>query len=717
VKSYLIIFLFLFINLSYLFSQKSRAIDSLQQRLKTAKTDSARCYRSDELALEYYEIQPDSGIAYANQSLCLAKKINNPEYIIDANITLGMINRGRGEYNTSLNHLHTALDIAKEHHVKSHYFMRIYACLNLSYTEQGNYTAGIEYGFKSLHEIEKTHDTLAMALSNNNIANTYFQIKQYDKAMMYYKIALTYAKQTKNLYGQSLLTGNIGSVYFETQKFDSAKLFYDRSLQLSKQLEDPSGEAVAYGNIGSYYQQINDNKSAIEYYNKAEKIYSELKMQPNLADMYYSLANSYLNVKEYNQSLNYANRSLNIADKTGSLPAKEQAHLALKNVYEKLNNIPQAYYHYKEYIAARDSTFNEQNKKNQFKAELVYEYNKKRYTDSLTQAVATNIQQKELNQEREKTQTLRKFTIAAVIGFMLMLILALFILKGYKDKQKANKIISEQKNQVEIQKQKIEFQKIVLETKNKEVTDSITYAKRLQEAILPPHSFVKQFLPESFIFYKPKDIVAGDFYWMEPIKDDILIAAADCTGHGVPGAIVSVVCSNALNRAVKEFKITDPGKILDKVRELVVETFENSESEVKDGMDISLCSINKKTNELKWSGANNSLWIISNNDLIELKPNKQPIGKIDYPTPFTTHSITLKPNDSVYLFSDGMADQFGGEKGKKFKYSQLKETFLSIRNESMDAQSKSISGVLENWKGNLEQVDDILIIGIRIQHK
>jgi serine phosphatase RsbU (regulator of sigma subunit) len=206
----------------------------------------------------------------------------------------------------------------------------------------------------------------------------------------------------------------------------------------------------------------------------------------------------------------------------------------------------------------------------------------------------------------------------------------------------------------------------------------------------------------------------------EKNSDLVYIAAADCTGHGVPGALVSVVCSNALDRAVKEFRLTEPGKILDKVRELVVETFarqntnEATATEVKDGMDISLCLLNTKTKEIQWAGANNPLWYIEEGQMKEIKANKQPIGKIDLPYPFTTHSIPLKSGDKLYLFSDGYADQFGGDKGKKFKYKNLKEMIFSNSQLDMDQQKELLSTTIEKWKGNLEQIDDILVIGIKI---
>ncbi len=276
----------------------------------------------------------------------------------------------------------------------------------------------------------------------------------------------------------------------------------------------------------------------------------------------------------------------------------------------------------------------------------------------------------------------------------------------------------------------IEEQKKMVEEKNHEITDSINYAKRIQEAILPPTAFIEEHLPQSFILYKPKDIVAGDFYWMEVIEQNnsklILIAAADCTGNGVPGALVSVVCSNALNRAVNEFSLHTPGEILTKTRELVLETFAKSESDVKDGMDISLVAIHYNNGELTkviWSGANNPLWYTStldassasatNVELKEVKAHKQAIGKTENPSPFPNHEVELKNGEAVYLITDGFADQFGGEKGKKFKYKALSELLIRTQQLSMSEQKNELEKVLDAWKGSLEQVDDVTIIGIR----
>jgi serine phosphatase RsbU (regulator of sigma subunit) len=253
-----------------------------------------------------------------------------------------------------------------------------------------------------------------------------------------------------------------------------------------------------------------------------------------------------------------------------------------------------------------------------------------------------------------------------------------------------------------------------IQEKNREILDSINYAKRIQNAMLPAESLFQKTFRDHFILYKPKDIVAGDFYWMEEIDDKILIAAADCTGHGVPGALVSLVCYNALNKAVFEYKLTDPGKVLDLTRQFVIEHFSKTDEKVKDGMDISFASFDKKSGEVVWAGANNPLWYFQNNELKIIPSNKQPIGITEKPTTFVSHKIQMLPGDCFYLFTDGYADQFGGKKGKKFKYKQLHELIGANSITTMRQQKNILIEAFENWEGNLEQVDDILIIGIRV---
>lgn len=310
------------------------------------------------------------------------------------------------------------------------------------------------------------------------------------------------------------------------------------------------------------------------------------------------------------------------------------------------------------------------------------------------------------------------FRVLVVSSFVLMLIsIYRWRTASLRERQKRlEKTVKERTAEVVHQKE-------IVEEKHKEITDSINYAKRLQQAILVPKEEIDKYFTDNFLLYKPKDIVAGDFYFFELSNHHIFYAAADCTGHGVPGAMLSIVCSNALSRSVKEFGLIDPGKILDKTRELILETFEKSKQDVKDGMDISLISIAyrvKKENEsgieftnISWAGANNPLWFIENGEMKEIKANKQPIGKSDNPQPFTTHILPLSLS-TLFLFTDGYADQFGGPSGKKFKYANFQKLLLEFSNEKLETTNQKLEDVFIKWKNDLEQVDDICIIGIKI---
>jgi ligand-binding sensor domain-containing protein len=280
----------------------------------------------------------------------------------------------------------------------------------------------------------------------------------------------------------------------------------------------------------------------------------------------------------------------------------------------------------------------------------------------------------------------------------------------------ATLVIRHQKEEVEQQKEVAEKRKQEVEAKNKEILDSITYAKRIQSAILPTPRLVRQYHRDSFILYMPKDIVAGDFYWMEPVNGKVYLAVCDCTGHGVPGAMVSVVCNTALNRSLNEFGLRDPGEIFNKTRELVIENFARSDHEVNDGMDASLCVFDPVHRSIQWAGANNGLWIFRSDEkqLEEIKPDKQPIGRSHMPKPFTTHQVQLAEGDTFYLFTDGFADQFGGPAGKKLTRAKFREFLLGIVHLDLEDQRQALLKFHLEYRGKLEQVDDICVVGVRV---
>jgi len=357
--------------------------------------------------------------------------------------------------------------------------------------------------------------------------------------------------------------------------------------------------------------------------------------------------------------------------------------------------IKTSYKYWNKHFAQSLNSFNfKHNKKNWYGNFVKY-----KLSDSSYLNIGVVIPKSDILSELERTKR-------TIIGsFIFILILTVFVFYSYSLARRANAELA-------IKNERISKQKGIIEKKNKNILASITYAQRLQQAMLPKTDHIDCFLNENFILYKPKDIVAGDFYWMEKKDDTVFFAAADCTGHGVPGAMVSVVCIKALNLSVHEYSKVSPDEILNNTRNLVIEDFKKSDSEVKDGMDIALCSI--KGNKLQYAGANNPLWIVRNGEVLVTKPDKQPIGNYVKQTPYTNHEFELQKGDTIYIFSDGYIDQFGGPDEKKFKSKKLKELLVSIQSKSMEEQKKIIEETFDKWKGSLDQIDDVCIWGVRI---
>lgn len=252
--------------------------------------------------------------------------------------------------------------------------------------------------------------------------------------------------------------------------------------------------------------------------------------------------------------------------------------------------------------------------------------------------------------------------------------------------------------------------------KNREITDNVNYAKRIQTAILPDLNKVYDAFNDSFVLYLPKDIVSGDFYSFFQTDNSVILIAADCTGHGVTGAFLSVVGSSLFTQIINEKKITEPGLILDALHEQMIATLNQRNTDSTDGMDVSICSFESNTKLLKYAGANRPLWIIRKGELMIFNPNKFPVGglQINHEENFQSHEIQMEENDAFYIFTDGYADQFGGENGKKLMTKKFKEILLSIQHLDMKEQKKYLGNHLEKWKGEHEQVDDVLVIGVRV---
>lgn len=699
-KKSISIFFFLILLSSFLSFAQQPSIDSLKILLKTETQDTSKANillviaesTTNDTIFRNYNRQ---ALALAEKHIPTAKDKELRAYLrVEATAynNMGYDETSHGNLNAALTYYYKCLKIEQE--IKNEPDIA-FVLNNIAdvYETQGNISGALDYYDRSLKMHEKINNPKGIAQAYNNIGFIYSNQGDLEKALDYYEKSYKIKKELNDKSGMAVSLGNIGYIYVQKKVEYKAMSYFLLALKTAIEIDDKERMASVYSNIGGILHHQGNDKEAFANYFKGLELSKEIGDKDGVSHYMYNIGTLYHETGKIDSALYYGIESMKYAQEVGSPKLIRSAAELLKNTYKTKGNATKALEYFELYFQMNDSISNAETQKATYKQQLSYEYDKKE-----TLAKAEQQRKDDENAATNKRQKIVTWSIG--LGLFMVLIFSISLYKRFLLTQKQKHIIEEQK--------------MIVDEKNTEILDSITYAKRLQDAILPPIKMVKEQFSQSFILFKPKDIVAGDFYWFEQIDELILFAAADCTGHGVPGAMVSVVCSNALNRAVKEFKITEPGKILDKVRELVVETFQKSESEVKDGMDISLCSFNKKTNQLKWAGANNPLWMIRNLELIEYKANKQAIGKTDTPAPFTTHSIQLQKNDTLYLFTDGYADQFGGPKGKKFKHAQLKDILKSIQTISTEEQAIYLNKQLTDWKGTLEQVDDILIIGIHI---
>ncbi len=580
-------------------------------------------------------------------------------------------------------------------------------CLGGFFHVKGNYLKAIENYQQSLKIREELGDKEGVSGSLGNIGGIYIDLGEFEKALEYQLKCLKIFQSLNNSPSVASVYNNLGIIYVNLHEFEKALQYSKASFELYKDLGDKNGMSAASGNVGNVYSAMKDYSRALECYQYNLKLAQEAGNLSEIAQAYAEIGDAYFFLKKYPLALENFLTAKKISSDNDDASSLQNALHGLYETYKEMGNKNLALKNYELFISFRDSVNKEENKREINRKELEFKFERKAASDSTKNADEQKVKDvliyaKTAQIEQDNTQKL-----ALLIGVALLFILGAVMFNRFR-------ITRKQKHIIELKSKQTEEQKLIIEEKQKEILSSIAYAKRLQEAILPPKSLIAEYLTESFIFYKPKDIVAGDFYWLEHEKDLVFFAAADCTGHGVPGAMVSVVCSNALNRTVKEFEIKEPGKILDKVLELVVETFARGETDVKDGMDISLCVLNKKTNELKWAGANNPLWIVRKGKLINFIPNKQSIGIIDIPLPYKTETIILEKQDGLYLFTDGYADQFGGPNGKKFKHKQLEDLILNNAMLPLNEQHDILVQTFKEWKGNHEQVDDVLVLGVKV---
>ncbi len=641
--------------------------------------------------LGYYE----KSLQYYQQSINIKETLGDKRGIAATANNIGEIYKFKGDYQNAL------LSYQKSHELKKELDDKQGMANSLNnlgeiYSLWNDYEKAIDFYLEANSIFSDLGNLQSISVSYHNIGELYHKLENYDLAKRNYLKALETQTELGDRGGMVHSLKNLGSIYIKTNELDAAQQSFLEALTIAQELEDKTGIASILNYFGRLNTIQKDYKAAINKFNQSLSINKELGNPYGIANNHNSLGKVYLQLNNYPMALSHYYACLEIADTLKIINIVQNTYEGIAGTYQEIGNYEKALYNYAIFQEIKDSLLTAQ-KHNQI-AELETKYQ--------AEQKEKEIKLKDIELEKNATEIKqRKFQRnALLLGISLVFLLALAIYRSYIQKQRANIILSDQKAEIE--------------EKNLEITDSIRYAKIIQNALLPHPEFIKELFPDSFIFYRPKDIVSGDFYWFAESGQYKYVTAVDATGHGVPGAFISLLGFNLLNTIFKEYKNIGAAEFLNQLNigfsERMFKTFEKEA--LRDSMDLAICRIDKDNKQLEYAGAYNPLWIARNGEMIIQKADKLSIGSFtEYPDrQYTPHKIQLEKGDMIYLFSDGYADQFGGPRSKKFMYKQLKALLLENYQKDTLTQENILDQNFKAWRGDQEQIDDILIIGIRI---
>jgi len=543
------------------------------------------------------------------------------------------------------------------------------------------------------------------------LGGIYYNQNDYKKSVDYYKQALDIASASNNRDLKGGLLNSLGVTFYRMGKYDDALKFYSQSIIVDNEIGNKMNLSLTYNNIGNVNFDWNKFEKAIDYYEKSLKLKREINFEEGIAVSLFNIGNTYLELKNLSKALEFLNSGLSLAKKLKFREVIQQSYKALSRLYEVTHDFREAMNSYKAFVSVmgpgmiiegqisemnemyeRESKMIKSLRHELQKQKLLYDFEAMQRFQKQKELQFKDLELKQQQAKIIKQRILLMFTLIC-LGFAGIMALQFF--RRFREKKHYSELIGFQKQQI---------------------SESIAYASRIQKAVMPPGDLLSSFFPESFLFNKPKDYVSGDYFYITVKKDKIYFAVADCTGHGVPGAFMSMLGISLIKDVIDRDQELTTSEILNKLRDELINSLHQTgrEDEAKDGIDIALCVIDRNTMQLEYSGANNPCYIIRNREIIELKADRMPIGIHPDIKPFTSHQVTLESNDFIYLFSDGFRDQIGEETDKKFKIGQFNNLLISIHSIPPSLQASILEERLNSWKGKMDQTDDILIMGIKV---
>ena len=692
-------------------------IDSLKSIVNNLKSDSAKARAYFKICYYAYYSQPESLAVYVGRTMKYAKTAKLYDLYLRAKNMLGY-------YNVMIGNNKKAIQIFKE---------------NIKFAKAHN-------------------DTITLPAIYGNLANSYVALGQYDSAIFYFNQALKMFEHNNNLPGIATAYGALGNLYLKNKQYNEAIDYYTKAYNIYKQLYDKTHDlnylnymGLSQMNKGLAYKRLKNVKLGKKYLQEARKLFILTKDSNSLNQCNANLADIYFINHQYEKAINYSWQAVNFFQKAGlyndllisaffiaqsydsigqykkelktlswAKPYLDSVKLdpqfvrtfyhSLASAFAKNNMIDSAYLYLQKAYDLTDSLLDYRIKAN------VEEAIEKFKTQQKQKQIELLKKQKALQQKTIRFQKL--LLIVFISAFLVFLIYSLILVRLVRKIRRQNKQLQELNAEIIQQKEEILSQKEILEQQNRHITESIQYASRIQHALLPDISILKKIFPQNFVLFKPKSYVSGDFYWFYHYENKIIITVADCTGHGVPGSLMTTLGISLLNEIVKTKKFSNAAEILNTLRTFVKQSLSSKSADytvTQDGMDMALLIIETDTLKANFAGAYNPLVIIDKDKLMEIKADKMPVGAFVKEKPgFTNHELQLKPNQMIYMFSDGFSDQFGGPEGKKYLYKNLKKLLLKISHLPTQQQYAILEAEFENWKNGYKQIDDVTILGVRI---
>jgi serine phosphatase RsbU (regulator of sigma subunit)/Tfp pilus assembly protein PilF len=662
----------------------------------------------------------DDAVVKYDEAIQVAERENDINTLASVYSNKGIKYAARGDYNEAIQNYEKSL----QYYIELGDRLRqgsLYLNIANSYVGLAKYDLAIENYQKALPIFEEFNERFGIAAVYNGMAVIYVEQKFYDKALENHLKKLEISREMGNLKEVGNALNNIAIVYLELANDSISKLlgrnytdsiieeptdkylkiysqaldYSQQALKIREEMNDRPGLVKTLNNLGTLYMYSGKLNQALEYYERARSLSEELNDIPELANSLLWIGEIYHFKGQYERALYYLNQSLEYALEIDIKRTIQAGYERISEVYTRMGNFKQALEYHKMYTAVKDSISRKET------LDMISEMQVKYETDAVIKDNQLLTAQSELDQAKVRQQRIAIYFFI----FVLLSISTLVVL------------LVRQNNQRKLANHELAQKNALITEQKKEITDSIQYASRIQSALLPPGDYIDQLIPERFIIYMPRDIVSGDYYWITEKNNKVICIAADCTGHGVPGAFMSMLGIAFLNEIISKQDEMHTDEILNEMRAHVIKSLHQTgkEGESQDGMDIAIYILDLQNRKLEYSGANNSLFLYRDSEMIELKADKMPIGihtRADIP--FTRHNVDIQRKDMIYTFSDGYPDQFGGPHQKKFMVKNFKNILAEIHTRSVKEQKEILQNTLKEWMADTDQIDDILVIGVRL---